>query len=705
MGGQNPGDSLAGCVGKARMSRFQARPGWRRHEGENIELPMLLAGPILRRTSPEHVYIWIATSEPCQAKAEVTLAGEAVGRGEGKTAKLGPRLFAHLIEVTPIQQNFPTDTLLTYDLSLVGESGATGLRDLGLLEGAGRITLGRAELPTFFVHSNKVARNLMHGSCRQLHGGGDDAFLSAEETLVQTADDIDSRPSALFLTGDQIYADDVAAPLIGHIRSLASALMGAGDATSIPEVDSLDDLGVNSRAGIIIEGAGFTSQKADNHLMSFGEWAAMYLVSWNPDIWPDSLPEADDLIADDEDNKAAVTNQRRKAEGQRKALERARDALPAVRRVLANVPTYMIFDDHDVTDDWNITGEWYENARRDAMGRRIIANALAAYWVFQGWGNHPDESDEELRTEITSFFAGSSTGDQFDEAMWSFDRWSYPAPLDPPTIVLDTRTQRHYDSPKGGARLINETERKRVAKLAFDAGHEPGGRLMLVSPVPVFGFEFQEQRQKYLVGKLGPYEIDFEAWHSNMQGLVDFMGLLVEELQPDPCIILSGDVHYGVNAECSFTALEKELSVIQLVSSGFKHANVFAKTGLYLLGHLLRTKHERLGWDKPPEFKAPNGAGRKLMNRPPNTDEWVEDSPVFLAPRHVKVLGIETPPDYRESRIYVRPSGRNRSVLIGENNVGLVTLENKGVEHRVLSRGHRTHVHTARLRPIRSEDP
>ena len=611
---------------------------------------------------------------------------------------LGPRLFVHLIEVKPTQGAFPTDTLLSYDLVLEGDDGSSSLRELGLLQGRDRISLGRAELPTFFVPSNEVARNIMHGSCRQLHGGGDDAFLAADETLTKSSDDTDARPSALFLTGDQIYADAVAAPLIKHVRSLAAELMGEGDDTSVPELDSLDKLGVNGRAEIITEQAGFTSQKADNHLMSFGEWAAMYALAWNPEVWPSSLPSADELIPDDEANKAVVTKQRRKAESERKALERALIALPSGRRVLANVPTYMIFDDHDVTDDWNITGEWYENARRDAMGRRVISNALAAYWAFQGWGNHPDESDRDLRERITSFLSGSSDGDEFDEAMWTFDRWSYTAPLDPTTIVLDTRTQRHYDSPKGGARLINEAELARVAKLASDDGHEHGRPLMLISPVPVFGFEFQERRQKYLVGKLGPYEIDFEAWHSNMHGLVDFMRLLVEDLQPDPLIILSGDVHYGVNAESSFAIHDNELAVIQLVSSGFKHANLFAKSGLYLLGHLLRAKHERLGWDKPPDFNAPDGAGRKLINRPPNTDEWADDAPVFLAPRHVKLLGIEAPPDFRERRDYVRPSGRNRSVLIGENNIGLVTLEKGGVEHRVLSRGRRTHVHTAGLR-------
>jgi hypothetical protein len=674
--------------------------------GGTIELPLLLAGPILRRTTAQHAFIWVATSQPCKASAEVILASDPtspVGRGDGEIAKLGPHLFVHLIEVTASEGGFPTDTLLAYDLALEGDHGVSNLGDLGLLEGAGRITLGSAALPTFFVPSNEVARNLMHGSCRQLHGGGEDAFLSAEETLVQAADDIDARPSVLFLTGDQIYADDVAAPLIGHIRSLAKALMGHEDATSIPGID-LDEVALNGRAEIMTERVGFTSEKADNHLMSFGEWAAMYVTSWSPDVWPASLPEAEQLVPGTNNGRVSAVRARRKAESQRKSLKRALVALPSVRRVLANVPTYMIFDDHDVTDDWNITGEWFENARTNPTGRRVISNALAAYWAFQGWGNHPDESDRGLREEISGFFQGSLDGDRFDESMWSFDRWSYTAPLDPPTIVLDTRTQRHYDSPEAGARLINAEELKRVAKLASEAGHEPGSRLMLVSPVPVFGFEFQEKRQKYLVGTLGPYEIDFEAWHSNIQGLVDFMRLLVEELYPDPCIILSGDVHYGVNAESSFTIHDRELAVIQLVSSGFKHANLFAKTGLYLLGHFLRKKHERLGWAKAPEFGAPDGAGRMLMNRSPNTDEWADDAPVFLAPRHIKLLGIDTPPDFRDRRIYVRPSGRNRSMLIGENNIGLVTLKGEGVEHRVLSRGHRTHVHTARLRQAHVED-
>ena len=65
------------------------------------------------------------------------------------------------------------------------------------------------------------------------------------------------------------------------------------------------------------------------------------------------------------------------------------DGLPRVRRALANVPTYMVFDDHDVTDDWNIVRAWRDQVHTTPLGRRIITDALVAYAVFQDWGNDP----------------------------------------------------------------------------------------------------------------------------------------------------------------------------------------------------------------------------------------------------------------------------------------------------------------------------
>ena len=44
----------------------------------------------------------------------------------------------------------------------------------------------------------------------------------------------------------------------------------------------------------------------------------------------------------------------------RNAIEQFRSSLVQVRRALANIPVYMTFDDHEVTDDWNMTQEFCE---------------------------------------------------------------------------------------------------------------------------------------------------------------------------------------------------------------------------------------------------------------------------------------------------------------------------------------------------------
>ena len=65
------------------------------------------------------------------------------------------------------------------------------------------------------------------------------------------------------------------------------------------------------------------------------------------------------------------------------------DSLPRVRRALANVPTYMVFDDHDVTDDWNLSRAWRDRVFTAPLGRRVITNALVAYVALPGLGQRP----------------------------------------------------------------------------------------------------------------------------------------------------------------------------------------------------------------------------------------------------------------------------------------------------------------------------
>jgi hypothetical protein len=59
---------------------------------------------------------------------------------------------------------------------------------------------------------------------------------------------------------------------------------------------------------------------------------------------------------------------------------------------MSTVPTAMIFDDHDVRDDWNTSARWRAEMHEKPWWRERIRAALASYWVYQHIGNlTPDE--------------------------------------------------------------------------------------------------------------------------------------------------------------------------------------------------------------------------------------------------------------------------------------------------------------------------
>jgi phosphodiesterase/alkaline phosphatase D-like protein len=64
---------------------------------------------------------------------------------------------------------------------------------------------------------------------------------------------------------------------------------------------------------------------------------------------------------------------------------------PEVRWMLSCVPTAMIFDDHDVRDDWNTSAVWRAEMATKPWWRERIRAALASYWVYQHLGNLPPE--------------------------------------------------------------------------------------------------------------------------------------------------------------------------------------------------------------------------------------------------------------------------------------------------------------------------
>src|SRR5206468_3967538 len=89
--------------------------------------------------------------------------------------------------------------------------------------------------------------------------------------------------------------------------------------------------------------------------------------------------------------KGAIQLDQTKIETNNKSVSEFFQSLYKVRRALANVPTYTIFDDHEITDDWNMTPTFCHDVYGNELGKRVVQNGLLAYALCQHWGNKPED--------------------------------------------------------------------------------------------------------------------------------------------------------------------------------------------------------------------------------------------------------------------------------------------------------------------------
>src|SRR5262249_37664343 len=161
-----------------------------------------------------------------------------------------------------------------------------------------------------------------------------------------------------------------------------------------------------------------------------------------------------------------------------KVLQELHRHLPKVQRALANVPTYMILDDHDVTDDYFLNPMWRDRVLTTQLGQAILHNAMCAYALFQDWGNDPisyqSGPQAELLTLVPQLFPeGAATGPDHQVAeklahLFGHDLRNTPTAdgrydsVTPPilwhfaidgpkhrVIAFDNRTRRSYGSRNG----------------------------------------------------------------------------------------------------------------------------------------------------------------------------------------------------------------------------------------------------------------
>ena len=71
-----------------------------------------------------------------------------------------------------------------------------------------------------------------------------------------------------------------------------------------------------------------------------------------------------------------------------------------IRWLLSTLPSSMIFDDHDVLDDWNTSHAWRQDMQATPWWEERITGALRSYWIYQHLGNLKPErlaADETYR--------------------------------------------------------------------------------------------------------------------------------------------------------------------------------------------------------------------------------------------------------------------------------------------------------------------
>lgn len=205
-------------------------------------LPYVLAGPILRRVESDMVNVWFATRRNGTAtlkvwNADQILPAAPILQSSAQTfLKLGDNLFIGCIQANQFvgaNTTLYSDVLYKYDIEFDFDSGGPngGLSVPQIINSEGQLenvlALPGFDLPTFVIpNSNLNKVHVLHGSCRKPHGEGLDALRGVAKILNAYKDDPLTRPQALFLTGDQIYADDVSANLLFMINDAKKTLIG-----------------------------------------------------------------------------------------------------------------------------------------------------------------------------------------------------------------------------------------------------------------------------------------------------------------------------------------------------------------------------------------------------------------------------------------------------------------------------------------------
>ncbi|MFB2836404.1 PhoD-like phosphatase [Floridanema evergladense] len=634
-------------------------------------LPLILAGPILRRTEPNAVTVWVALKAPCNVTLKVYSTvrgnGEIIDRllllGKHYTIPLGQ--FLHVVAVTakPLiaeESQLQPGEIYAYDLEFGNNNLVEAVNfESGFPEVI--ISYFSHQLPTFAMPPDDLNYlRIVHGSCRKPHGGGRDALTILDDLIYQSANQPLNRPQQLFLTGDQIYGDDVADPLLWAVTDAGNTLLGWEEKLPLQHLENdeieyikISDLLPGKRSDIARDYGGFTAmfvnkpKKAKSHLFGLGEYFAMYLFAWSPIVWPNRFPTGERVRKDRKnaklwDEEAAVV------------LEFAND-IWKVRRSLANISTYMICDDHDVTDDWFLNREWCDRVLSKPLGKRAVQNAMLAYAIFQAWGNTPEQFRSEqpgeklliaakdwsmsggknniawenvakylgipVDTSLNSRYQEDENtlilnrqySDETQSLIWYYSIRSFKHEV----IVLDTRTWRGYIKGENKTTeppmLLSPTAfKQQIQQPLKETNNSQIEATFVVIPTNLVSLSFVDSFQNWDWERHQVDNMDRifnsdvgDSWNFNKVGFGNLLTYLLE--QRDRVIILTGDIHYSGAVILNYCArsLDKTFPKIlaQLTASAFKNEEFTTKLVHTKVSSLaLQQPEVWAGWNQQPKL-------------------------------------------------------------------------------------------------------
>ncbi len=555
---------------------------------------MIIAGPILRHVSQHQLTFWLVTNKPYDAQFQLFYDTDSLpthvidlDAQQHQQVRIGEQAFINLISID-FTQALPLNQLLAYNFIFSEDDQQHSLVQL-----MPELLYAQQKYPNFVIKPD--VKQMLHGSCRKPHFDSGDGLVQVDHVLADSILDVEARPAMLMMSGDQIYADDVAGPTLVAIHQVIELLGLYDEQWQGTVVNSSDELfasplcyyqrdqllphdtankAVYDKIFAASKKPIFTSVNAKNHLVTLAEVFAMYLLTWSPVMWR--------LVNLQSNNVADKFTETYQAET--KIIERFIEGLSVVNRALAHIPTYMIFDDHDITDDWNLTRAWEEAAYGHPFSKRIIGNTLIGYWLCQGWGNAPDKFTEFNQTAKQYFNEGKYLQqEQLINELLAWDQWHYSLATTPKVIVLDTRTQR-WRSESNAGKPSGLMDWEALSELQQELINQP--EVILVSPAPIYGVKMIETIQRVFTFLGKPLVVDAENWMAHSGTANVMLNIFRHYKTPPHFIILSGDVHYSFFYEVTHRFRRNNSRIFQITSSGIK--NQFPSGLLRLLERLNR---------------------------------------------------------------------------------------------------------------------